>query len=169
MAGELVRQRSRKTSNCLQIGISRRLFVQHAGTSRVHLFYSRRTATPCGAFLHSSRNCVHLDCGRTPSRPRARFPARTRCRGSRTRSPSSGCGASGDPRPLPRVLPEHRRLACHGSDSSDCGRYPLVVSLSRQARRHSWQVIVGVSASRTRSGPCRGRDSCSGRRTCCSA
>jgi hypothetical protein len=38
----------------LQMRISGRLFVQHAGTSRVHLWYWRRTATSCDAARHSS-------------------------------------------------------------------------------------------------------------------
>jgi hypothetical protein len=38
---------------CLQIGISCRLFSQHAGTPRVHLWYARRIATSRDVFWHT--------------------------------------------------------------------------------------------------------------------
>src|SRR5207245_10161970 len=48
--GSTVRVRQRAYTKFLQMGISCRLLVQHAGTRRVHLWYSRRRATSRGAF-----------------------------------------------------------------------------------------------------------------------
>jgi hypothetical protein len=43
--GSTVRVRQRALMKCLQISISCQRFMQHAGTSRVRLWYSRRRAT----------------------------------------------------------------------------------------------------------------------------
>jgi hypothetical protein len=50
--GSTVRVRQRASTKCLQIWISRRLLEQRTGTSRVHLWYWRRTATSCGILRH---------------------------------------------------------------------------------------------------------------------